>query len=593
MIAMSMVVKNNLAALNTLHTLGRNDNELTKQLQKASTGMKINGAADDASAYAISERMRVQLRGLDAAHTNTQNTCSLMRVAEGAVSSTVDLLKTFKAKAINAANDTNTDSDRAIIQKELDQYMSQIDDNALVTFNGKYLLNGSQGRNIVADQWDAIVSFMSYLDNSTLSAQATLDNAIKYTSCGMFENESALIESFLSDISAQGLDACGINLDNDDTGAITGFDAGNQQVKTASSIVPEKGYPYGGGASGTSQINGLTVTWPDAAGDNMKNAIMSALDSQWLKNCISLVDESYAINFWENDTSVKTMNVQFSNANDGKLAYVSYVPGSNGLASSLSLNINMYYYGNLDLSNENGAVAGNSHQLYLDRTLAHEVTHALMAANIKNFGDMPLYIAEGTAELVHGIDDYRAGTIRNLVSNQTALRSALENRTSTATGDNEYAAGYMLLRYLAQKSADAEPEKHMSFQTGTKANQCLRVGLADMRCEALGLKKADGTKVSVTTQEKANSALTVIDRAIGRALKQQTLLGAMQSRLEYTAANITTAHENVTASESVIRDANMAKTFTDYTRANVLRQTAQSMLAQANQNSSNVLTLLQ
>ena len=67
----------------------------------------------------------------------------------------------------------------------------------------------------------------------------------------------------------------------------------------------------------------------------------------------------------------------------------------------------------------------------------------------------------------------------------------------------------------------------------------------------------------------------------------------MQSRLDFTAQNITTAHENVTASESTIRDADMAKAFTDYTKANVLLQTAQSMLAQANQNSSSALSLLQ
>nr|WP_297966720.1 flagellin [uncultured Anaerovibrio sp.] len=113
-----------------------------------------------------------------------------------------------------------------------------------------------------------------------------------------------------------------------------------------------------------------------------------------------------------------------------------------------------------------------------------------------------------------------------------------------------------------------------------------------MRCEALGLTKSDGTAVSVATREKAVSAITVIDRAISRALKQQTIIGAVESRLEFTAANITTAHENVTASESVIRDADMAKSFTAYTRANVLMQTAQSMLGQANQDSSNVLQLL-
>ncbi|WP_296730814.1 flagellin [Anaerovibrio sp.] len=114
-----------------------------------------------------------------------------------------------------------------------------------------------------------------------------------------------------------------------------------------------------------------------------------------------------------------------------------------------------------------------------------------------------------------------------------------------------------------------------------------------MRCETLGLKKSDGTTVSVATQQKATSAITVIDRAIGKALKQQTMIGAVCSRLEFTAANITTSHENVTSSESVIRDADMARTFTEYTRSNVLMSAAQSMLAQANQNSSNVIGLLQ
>ena len=108
-----------------------------------------------------------------------------------------------------------------------------------------------------------------------------------------------------------------------------------------------------------------------------------------------------------------------------------------------------------------------------------------------------------------------------------------------------------------------------------------------------GKRLLDGTTLSVVTQELANSAITVVDRAIGRALKQQTIIGAMNSRLEYTAANITTAHENVTSAESVIRDADMAKAMTDYTKANVLSQSAQSMLAQANQNSSSVLSLLQ
>ena len=86
---------------------------------------------------------------------------------------------------------------------------------------------------------------------------------------------------------------------------------------------------------------------------------------------------------------------------------------------------------------------------------------------------------------------------------------------------------------------------------------------------------------------------TLDSPAIQKALDQQTSIGAAESRLEYTSSNLTTASENVTSAESVIRDADMAKEMTEYTKNNVLLQAAQSMLSQANQSSSNVLSLLQ
>ena len=103
---MAMVIKNNMAAQMALGELNKNNNKLFKSLKKVGTGQKINSAEDDASGYAISERMRVQIRGLAQDIDNTQNAISLLRTAEGAASSTVDILKTLKEKAINAANDT-------------------------------------------------------------------------------------------------------------------------------------------------------------------------------------------------------------------------------------------------------------------------------------------------------------------------------------------------------------------------------------------------------------------------------------------------------------------------------------------------------
>ena len=133
----------------------------------------------------------------------------------------------------------------------------------------------------------------------------------------------------------------------------------------------------------------------------------------------------------------------------------------------------------------------------------------------------------------------------------------------------------------------------MVFQVGTKANQAIKVGLTDMRSTALGLKGSNGDTLSVSTQTKANAAINVLDNAIQKALDQQTTIGSVESRLSYTSSNLTTASENVQSSESTIRDADMAKEMTNYTKNNVLLQAAQSMLAQANQSSSSVLSLLQ
>ena len=593
---MTMTVKNNLSAINTLNQLDRNNTDLTKQLQRLSSGMQINSAKDDASAYAISERMRTQIRGLSQDISNAQNARALMNTAEGAVQSTVDILKSFKEKALNAANDTNTDTDRATIQRELDQLIEQIDDNAYVTYNGKILLDGSMGGNMAADAQGVMVDFMSGLNNSNLSAQEALDAAINYASCGLFEDEEDLKAQFLNDMASGDLfGVCGINLDNEDTGAITGADAGCEKVKTAESIVPEQWPAYGGSPSGSATINGLTVHWPTSytgteEEQKAMKAIASALDHQWLENCMNLVQESYELNFMNPDATVREMDVELKDEGaNGTLAYVS------SSSSYLKLTVNMYYYGNLDLHDMNGKDTGNgAGQVYLDRTIAHEMTHALMAANISHFGDLAaghMYITEGTAELVHGIDDVRTGRIRELSNpaNKDRLSAALNGNA----GNDTYAAGYMILRYMAHKAANAEPEKRMVFQVGTKANQAIKIGLADMRSEALGLKKDGKVTCQVTTQKKATAALNTIDRAITKALKQQTSIGAVQNRLEYTVANLTTANENVTASESTIRDADMAKTFTEYTKANVLLQAAQSMLAQANQNSSSALSLLQ
>lgn len=168
---MAMHIKNNMDSLRIQNILTANTKKTQSQLGKIASGLKINGAADDASGYAISEGMRVQIRTLSQAEQNAQNGTSMMKVAEGAVSSTVDIIRTMKEKAINAANDTNTDVDRQIIQKEFNQMIDQIDDNANVTYNGKYLIDGSKNNAIKAT---ATVFANDYLEEPDLQQNRKL-----------------------------------------------------------------------------------------------------------------------------------------------------------------------------------------------------------------------------------------------------------------------------------------------------------------------------------------------------------------------------------------------------------------------------------
>lgn len=115
------------AALGTLEQLNKQQSALENSLQKLSSGMEINSAADDPSGYQISERMRGQVRALEQANYNAQNGPGMMTVAEGAVRSTIEILETSREKTMNAVIDTNTEVEREAIKREIDAKLQQID----------------------------------------------------------------------------------------------------------------------------------------------------------------------------------------------------------------------------------------------------------------------------------------------------------------------------------------------------------------------------------------------------------------------------------------------------------------------------------
>ncbi len=138
-----MVIFNNMAAMFALNENNKHANKLSKAIKQASSGMKLNSAGDDASGYAISEKMRVKIRAFDQDDQNVKNGESMLRVAEGAVQSQINLMRTIKEKVIDASNDSNTDIDRMTIQKEINHLYDEIEDTyASTTYNGKHILIG-------------------------------------------------------------------------------------------------------------------------------------------------------------------------------------------------------------------------------------------------------------------------------------------------------------------------------------------------------------------------------------------------------------------------------------------------------------------
>ncbi len=173
-----MTILNSTSVAMTLGELNRNLNKVGKQLAMLASGQRVNSAGDDASGYSISERMRVRVRALDQDERNVQNGAALLRVAEGGVQQQLEIMKTIKAKVIDADNDTNTDVDRKTIQKEILQGYQQINDIAYETnYNGMLLLvgatkaeevlswkvldhpeavEGSDSLHLIADQYDTL-----------------------------------------------------------------------------------------------------------------------------------------------------------------------------------------------------------------------------------------------------------------------------------------------------------------------------------------------------------------------------------------------------------------------------------------------------
>jgi Flagellin and related hook-associated proteins len=143
---MALVINTNVMSLNAQRNLTTSANQLATSLQRLSSGLRINSAKDDAAGLAISERMTTQIRGLNQAARNANDGISLAQTTEGALQEVTNNLQRIRELAVQAANATNSDSDRAALDQEVQQRLAEIDRIATQTsFNGRKVLDGSFG----------------------------------------------------------------------------------------------------------------------------------------------------------------------------------------------------------------------------------------------------------------------------------------------------------------------------------------------------------------------------------------------------------------------------------------------------------------
>lgn len=538
---MAMYVQHNMAAANTNRMLGVATGALAKSTEKLSSGYRVNRAADDAAGLAISEKMRSQIRGLNQASTNAQDGISLIQTAEGALQESHSILQRMRELTIQAANGTETDSDRGNIQDEIVELQSELDRIAETTeFNTMKLLDGSLSGS--GNVTSAGPKFGVY--DTTLNAFITSDVVgVTVTTTGSAAEGG---ENAIWDAAGTALT---LNLAADKTYTQTEIDNliknAKQEDSTATNAPANVTVKLNKGTY-TSAAANLGTSSATAAG--VKASADFTLTSI-TGNFVGVTGLKITANKYGADNNIK-IKIDFK-SEVGK--------------EEFKLDTAATY-------NADGSIKAAG-QYTLTLATGVEYTESDIEKLLLKGG------FSGTVEFT-GPDPDEANTL--FVTDNSVAASATALANGAGLGDDD--------AFLGQKNYDVQSGgEGLTLQVGANYGQTISFGIGDMGAASLGV---DGTKVDCSTQTKAQESIENVDAGIAKVSKQRSLLGAIQNRLEHTISNLDNTAENLQSSESKIRDVDMAAEMVTFSKYNILQQAGQSMLAQANQSNQGVLSLL-
>ena len=508
---MSLRINHNTAALNSHRNLASNQAKMAKTLEKLSSGLKINRAADGPAALVISEQMRAQIAGLNQAIDNSETAVSLVQTTEANMSEIANLLTSIRQLAIHASNEgVNDEVMLEADQKEIENALDTINRIASqAQFGNKRLLDGSQGA----------------------SGTTTGDN----------------------------LEFVGSTLQTGDSRE-QGFEVKVNQIATRSTLIGSSALSdeiVKAGETLTVIESGKMATYTTNADDTAQTAVQN------LRSEVARKGLSVDINLDDSGT------IEVKHTDYGSDYQFQVLSSTAGVLSTNGGEIEMSAAGK-DIK---GTINGES-----------AVGKGQVLTGVKG------------AACVDGLSVRYYGEGRELDLPEGCTVADLEV-------DGEAEPGKQPLEVPAEGVGVGRvfvSQNSMRFQVGANRGQTVGVSVNSASPEMLsrGIANESGfdslAKIDVRNFQGAQDTLKLVDSAIDQVAQDRGALGAFQKNsLESNLANLRVASENLISSESIIRDVDMAKEMAEFTRNQIMSESATAMLAQANQLPVNVLRLLQ
>lgn len=622
------------------------NNHLFKQneaMSRISTGLRIRSAKDGASSYAISQKMLSQIRAQTQANENAQTNSSMVKTAQDALGNQLDILTTIQANAIKAANDSNTNEDRAKISEEIKQDLQQIDDIANNTsFNKKYLLNGmldggsaakagqtSSANAVTATEpkgnasvysitgfktWDTstskykdpaddTVTLTSLVNENTGEYLFQEGDKIKFSWKDNGEDRSVEYEVTSSSTIANLVTALkGGDGANSISNADTNFKVANApftgvENSAGTLISATDAGIYIAGVSSSHEITDVSLSVTSSAG-NTRTATQALLEPNAVQQTYG--DDTKGSNVVYQVTGVTGtdgdrtawMNLSDSSGND------LYDASSVNDGTTFKITVNSKQISitggttieGLNQAFKDAGINVRAHIANADEVLTYDgetVTKGDINSNVgykaPNAG---LYFVAGEGENINSLI-VSGGT----VGGNTSL--ALTNFSTASTSsfltkelslyNSDDSSGISGISSAASNRTMLPRSAAVWFQTGDEANVGIQTTLGISTVRTQFGSDIDTLAKMVLTKEGAQELIDATKSAMDRVLNETTSLGSLEKRFGYVSDNIEALKTNLTNAVSTIRDSDPAEGTVEYTKNAVLANMAQAMLAMSNQ----------